>query len=157
MLDDGECGAVGGMRIRKGNRSTRRKTGPEPVCPPQIPHDLTWARTRAAVVGSRRLTHCLVTVWPEPVEYNPHLRILISKMCFNTGHLSLSRSWNCLFLFRCFNHMLYSYMRISSVSPLPFIMISSTEYKLWSPWLCNFLDPSVTSSLIGPAGIAQSV
>jgi hypothetical protein len=27
-----------------------------PLCPPQIPHDLTWARTRAATVGSRRLT-----------------------------------------------------------------------------------------------------
>jgi hypothetical protein len=26
------------------------------LCPPQIPHDLTWARTRAAAVGSRRLT-----------------------------------------------------------------------------------------------------
>jgi hypothetical protein len=26
-----------------------------PFCPPQIPHDLTWARIRAAVVGSRRL------------------------------------------------------------------------------------------------------
>jgi hypothetical protein len=27
-----------------------------PLCPPQIPHDLTWVRTRAAAVGSRRLT-----------------------------------------------------------------------------------------------------
>jgi hypothetical protein len=27
-----------------------------PLCPPQIPHDLTWNRTRTAVVGSWRLT-----------------------------------------------------------------------------------------------------
>jgi hypothetical protein len=27
-----------------------------PLCPPQIPHDLTWVRTQAAAVGSRRLT-----------------------------------------------------------------------------------------------------
>jgi hypothetical protein len=27
-----------------------------PLCPPQIPHDLTWDRTRAAAVGSQRLT-----------------------------------------------------------------------------------------------------
>jgi hypothetical protein len=27
-----------------------------PLCPPQIPHNLTWVRTRAAAVGSRRLT-----------------------------------------------------------------------------------------------------
>jgi hypothetical protein len=53
MID--ECGAVGGMRIGRGNRSTRRKAAPVPLCPPQIPHDLTWARTRAAVVGSRWL------------------------------------------------------------------------------------------------------
>jgi hypothetical protein len=51
-----ECGAVGGMRIGRRNRSTRRKPTPVPLCPPQIPHDLTWARTRAAAVRSRRLT-----------------------------------------------------------------------------------------------------
>jgi hypothetical protein len=28
-----------------------------PLCPPQIPHDLTWARTRAAAVGSQRLRY----------------------------------------------------------------------------------------------------
>jgi hypothetical protein len=32
------------------------KPAPMPLCPPQIPHDLTWARTRAAAVGNRRLT-----------------------------------------------------------------------------------------------------
>jgi hypothetical protein len=55
MIDDG-CGAVGGMRIGRGNRSTRRKPAPVPLCPPQIPHDMTWVRTRAVAVGSRRLT-----------------------------------------------------------------------------------------------------
>jgi hypothetical protein len=33
-----------------------RKPVPAPLCPPKIPHDLTRARTRAAVVGSQRLT-----------------------------------------------------------------------------------------------------
>jgi hypothetical protein len=37
----------------RGNRSTRRKRAPVPLCPP---HDLTRARTRVAAVGSRRLT-----------------------------------------------------------------------------------------------------
>jgi hypothetical protein len=54
--DDDECGAVGGMRTGRGNRSTRRKPAPVPLCPPQVPHILTWARTLAATVGSRRLT-----------------------------------------------------------------------------------------------------
>jgi hypothetical protein len=26
------------------------------LCPPQIQHDLTWAQTRAAAMGNRRLT-----------------------------------------------------------------------------------------------------
>jgi hypothetical protein len=55
MIDD-ECGAVGGMRIGRGNRSTRRKSSPVPLYPPQIPHDMTWDRTRADAVGYRRLT-----------------------------------------------------------------------------------------------------
>jgi hypothetical protein len=56
--DDGDdvCGAIGGMRIDRENRSTRRNLAPMPLCPPQIPHDLTRARTRSAAVGSRRLT-----------------------------------------------------------------------------------------------------
>jgi hypothetical protein len=53
MIDDGECGVVGGMRIGRGNRSTRRKPASVPLYPPQIPHDLTWDRTRASAVGSR--------------------------------------------------------------------------------------------------------
>jgi hypothetical protein len=48
--------SVGGMKIGRGNRSTRRKSVPVPLCLPQIPHDLTWARTLAAAVGSPRLT-----------------------------------------------------------------------------------------------------
>jgi hypothetical protein len=53
MIDDDDYGAVGGMRIGRGNRSTRRKHAP---VPPQIPRDLTWDRTLAAAVGSQRLT-----------------------------------------------------------------------------------------------------
>jgi hypothetical protein len=43
--DDDGCGAVSAM-IGKGNRITRRKPAPMPLCPPQIPHDLTRTRTR---------------------------------------------------------------------------------------------------------------
>jgi hypothetical protein len=55
MIDD-ECEVVGGIKIVRGNRSTQRKPVPVPLRPPQIPHDLTWARTRAAAMGSRLLT-----------------------------------------------------------------------------------------------------
>jgi hypothetical protein len=56
MIDGDECGAVGGMRIGRGNRSTRRKPVPAPLCPPKIPYNMTWARTWAAAVGSQWLT-----------------------------------------------------------------------------------------------------
>jgi hypothetical protein len=39
----------------QGTQSIRRKPAPVPLCPPQIPHDLIWARTWAATVGNRRL------------------------------------------------------------------------------------------------------
>jgi hypothetical protein len=51
--DDGEFGE---MEIGKGNRSTRRKPAPAPLCSSQIPLDQTRDRTRAATVGSQRLT-----------------------------------------------------------------------------------------------------
>jgi hypothetical protein len=57
MIYDDDFVAVGGM-ISKGNRSTRRKPVPVPLCPPQIPHGLARARTRAAAVGGRRPAAC---------------------------------------------------------------------------------------------------
>jgi hypothetical protein len=38
MIDDGDCGAFGGMKIGRENRSTRRKPAPPPLCVPEIPH-----------------------------------------------------------------------------------------------------------------------
>jgi hypothetical protein len=54
--EDDECGAVGGMRIGRGNPSTRKKRAPVPLYPPRITLNLTCARTRAAALGRRRLT-----------------------------------------------------------------------------------------------------
>jgi hypothetical protein len=56
MIDDVDRGAISGMRICRGNRSTRRKPAPVPLRPLKIPHDLARARTWAGEVGSRRLT-----------------------------------------------------------------------------------------------------
>jgi hypothetical protein len=36
------CGAVQGMRIERGHQSTLRKPVPVPLCPSQIPHDMTF-------------------------------------------------------------------------------------------------------------------
>jgi hypothetical protein len=56
MIDDGDCGAIGGMKIGRGNEITRRKPAPVPVCAPKIPYYLIRARTRTAEMGSQRLT-----------------------------------------------------------------------------------------------------
>jgi hypothetical protein len=48
--EDGEL--FGGMKIGKGNRSTRRKSALAPL----YPLDQTRDRTQAAAVGSQRLT-----------------------------------------------------------------------------------------------------
>jgi hypothetical protein len=64
MIED-ECGVVGRMRIGRENRSTRRKLPPVSLCPPQIPHDVTLYRTRAATVGSvdeRTLLLCFINL-----------------------------------------------------------------------------------------------
>jgi hypothetical protein len=57
MIYYGDYEAVGGVKICRGNRSTRRKPAPATICPPQIPHDLTRARIRASAVGSQRLSY----------------------------------------------------------------------------------------------------
>jgi hypothetical protein len=51
MIHDGDCGAILGTRIGRGNGSTRRKPASAPLCVPQIPHNQTQARTRAAAGG----------------------------------------------------------------------------------------------------------
>jgi hypothetical protein len=53
---DYDDGKVGGMKIGRGNRSTRRKPAPAPLCPPQIPLYQTRTQTRASAEGSQRLT-----------------------------------------------------------------------------------------------------
>jgi hypothetical protein len=61
--DEDDCGAIGRMKIGSRNRSTRRKPTPVSLFPPQIPHDQTRTWTRAAAVGSRRLT-AWAMAWP---------------------------------------------------------------------------------------------
>jgi hypothetical protein len=73
--DDGESGGM----IGRGNRNTRRKPAPMPLCPPQTPH-AALTRTRAAAVGSRRLTAwatarpVIYTCFNFPIYYSGHNR-----------------------------------------------------------------------------------
>jgi hypothetical protein len=52
MIGEGDGGAIGGMKIDRGNRSTRRKPVPAPLCPPQIPCDtLLWSQHSFIFLG----------------------------------------------------------------------------------------------------------
>jgi hypothetical protein len=53
--DDYDVGGISGMVIGRGNRSTRRKRGPVPLCQSQNPR-AAGTRTWASGVGSQRLT-----------------------------------------------------------------------------------------------------
>jgi hypothetical protein len=55
MMDVDECGAVGGL-VGRGNRSTRSKPVPVPLCPPKNPTRPDPGSNRAAAVRSQRLT-----------------------------------------------------------------------------------------------------
>jgi hypothetical protein len=91
MIDDGDCEVVGGMKIGKGNQSTRRKPPPTPLCPPQIQHDQTRARTRAAAVRSQRLTAramarpkmYILHVSTKVGHFQVSLKMLMKLLCFS--------------------------------------------------------------------------
>jgi hypothetical protein len=75
FVNDDDCGAVGGMRIGRGIRSRRRNPAPAPLCPPEIPHDLSRALTRAAAVVFRRLITLLIhmPVFNRPLRFMAHI------------------------------------------------------------------------------------
>jgi hypothetical protein len=56
MINEHE--AVGGRRTCRRNQSTQRKSAAMPLCPPQIPHNLTLHQTWAIMIGSQQLA------WP---------------------------------------------------------------------------------------------
>jgi hypothetical protein len=74
----GEYWTLGEMIIGRGNRSTRSKPAPVPLCPSQILHYLIWDRTRAVAVWSRQLA--------TPALSHSNLRLVYFQVC----------SWICI-------------------------------------------------------------
>jgi hypothetical protein len=84
--DDGK---FGGMKSGRGNRSTRKKPAPAPLCPPQIPLDQTRARTRAAAVGSQRLSAWAMA---RPSYHIYCIRLMIVWVVFQIFHIITYRA-----------------------------------------------------------------
>jgi hypothetical protein len=112
MVDGDECGAVGGMIFGRGSRSTQRKPVPVPVCPPQIPHDLLWDRTRAAEVGTRRLT-----AWAEARYYTNYSKKAVFIICNLTDSILWVR----------FSHRSYDYITGPNKIALCYLKMLSTS------------------------------
>jgi hypothetical protein len=85
---DCEDGEFSGMKIGRGNRSTRRKPVPAPHCPPQIPLDQTRARTRAAAAGSQRLTD-----WTTNITIRTKPEMALHVLLASSSFLCLSSWW----------------------------------------------------------------
>jgi hypothetical protein len=106
QMTDGDYGAVGGMRIGRGNRSTRRKPAPVLLCPPQIPHDLglnPGRRGGKPAITARAVTRplawlasisCLHRLDFNRMWYGKFvLKILVSQTC-ESAITANRRKWN---------------------------------------------------------------
>jgi hypothetical protein len=141
MIDD-DYGAVGGMRIGRGNRSTRRKPATVPLCPRQISHDLTWDRTRAAAVGSQRLT-----AWAMERPLKLFAIVLIIRLnthYINTIYILIKRLWCWIQReLRCGDYGVLCDMVGGGLYGLPWIRTSAEESH------ANYIAPNT-----GPVNIA---
>jgi hypothetical protein len=87
-----ERGEVGGMRICRGNESTRIRPVALLLCP-QFQHDLTWDRTRTAAVGNRRLPSWTLKRQPPPFnEFHSFIRIHLIKWRVPPTHVTILSS-----------------------------------------------------------------
>jgi hypothetical protein len=95
MIDDDDCGAIGGIKIGKGSRIPRKKPTLAPLCPPQNPDPGSNPGRRGGKPVTNRLSYgaaCfLVTLQTELLlSQVPHL-------C--QGHMrNISRHWTILII-----------------------------------------------------------
>jgi hypothetical protein len=92
--------------------------------------------------------------YPELDESNPHPQTYFPKISFNIlpCHLRLSSG---LFHSDLPTKIVYAFLMCTTcpahLTPLDLIIqtILGEEYKLWSSWICSFLQPPDTLSLLG--------
>jgi hypothetical protein len=130
---DGEDGEFGGIKIGRGNRSTRRKPAPAQLCPLQITLDQTQVRTRAAVLGNQQLT-AWAMAWP------------YSLYCFIvTGPKSRERSRDLGLSSRCCSLALLRWLNLRPIFFYFSSKLHENDHTCWvlttASLLHNPLDP----------------
>jgi hypothetical protein len=102
MMDD-DYGGVGGMRIDRGNRSTRRKPAPVPLCPPQIPHFQSKNLLQRANDDDNLLKNVITSDETWIYSYDVMTVLTLKKPCFAspqkspTGVLASENNAACYF------------------------------------------------------------
>jgi hypothetical protein len=91
---------ISGMRIGRGNQSTRRKPAPVPLCPSKISYDLTWDRTRRLTAWTMTRPHSInwLVIWK--LILNQHRTVRDRwRTSHNPTHCQLFIMTGCYILF----------------------------------------------------------
>jgi hypothetical protein len=141
--ENGEFGGING----RGNRSTQRKPAPTPLCPPQISLDQNRDWTRAAAVGSQRLTASTMARPYLPIRAW-HRNLRSARWIQSTSRIQFFK-FNYKYIFPSTSKMEYSFQIFrwlvssispSLISPFRYCLANSTRYE---PLIMQFLHPSV--------------
>jgi hypothetical protein len=123
--------------IGRGNRSTRRKPAPVPLCPPQNPH-AARTRTRAVAVGSQ----CLTAELRHGLLLN--LQVMVRKRLsasFLVCNLIFLKQWNfkiVVFLDMTPFILVNIYLNHSSTLQMEAVSFSEMSVNIYQVARCSF-------------------
>jgi hypothetical protein len=93
MIDECDCGAIGGMKIGRGNRRTWRKPAPAPLCQPQI-----WT---LVLLRSRVECHCQtshIMYWK--LQLTRAVKSILNVLTYIHKYINFTRSaWLVFYIF----------------------------------------------------------
>jgi hypothetical protein len=125
-----------------------------PICPPQIPHDVTWARPRAAAVGSQRLTAWAMELRNRTLRiklylyYIPgaHGSVVVKALCYKPDGRAFETRWGEWILSNKTNKQ-------TPWSESESELYRPSDCRLLAKWLPTFADKGChVVSVTGPYG-----
>jgi hypothetical protein len=89
MIGDGDCREIGGVKIGRGNRSTRRKPAPVLLCLPQLNPG-----RRCGKPATNRLSYG--AAFPKHVDPMPSERGQLTEICKGSKYIQIELYWTVL-------------------------------------------------------------